>query len=203
MTVGEARQTYSMQLREYNMQKFSLGKQKEALDAKIKSTENGSTIYANEAATLELTYNAVSDKQKEYQDYMNQLMEQWSNKFNEVATKQSAEAEAEGFKELGKIMAVVRRMIHGDNVPRGDEKKVAEYDNDLYQMAKNGQMMAQMNKKRIKNHKSLWEDEEKPEEKDDPNDVADAQEAFANGPEVVSVEDTVASATGGETEMAE
>ena len=92
MKVAEARSTYSAQLRSYHEQKFKLAKQRQELDEKIKTTENGSVIYANEAATLELVYNAVEEKQNEYQEYMDQLMGQWTAKFNEVASKQQADA---------------------------------------------------------------------------------------------------------------
>ena len=193
MTVGEVRKTYSVQLKSYNIQKNNLAQQRAALNEKIKKTENGSVVYANEAATLELTYNAVAKKQNEYQNYMEQLMEQWETKFNEVATRENAEAEKEGFEELSKIMEVVRRMAKGDNVPQGDEKKVMEYDKDMYQMAKSAQMVAKMRKKDREDHDSLWGDEEE-REREDPMEAADGQEAFAAGPEVVSVEDTMASA---------
>lgn len=194
MTVGEARKAYSMQLKSYNIQKCNLAKKKAELDEKIKKTDNGAVLYANEAAILELTYNAVAEKQNEYQDYMNQLMEQWSAKFNEIATKENAEAEKEGFAELQKIMEVVRRMTHGDSVPATDEKKVMEYDKDMYQMAKQAQMMARIREKDRKDHDSLWDDEEKAE-RVDANEAAEGQEAFADGPEIVSVEDTIASVT--------
>ncbi len=191
MTVGGARKIYSAQLKDYNIQKCNLAKQKAELDEKINKTENGAVIYANEAATLELTYNAVAEKQTEYQNYMDKLMDQWNMKFDEVATKENVEAEKESFKELRKIMEVVRRMTKGDNVPPGDEKKVMEYDKDMYQMAKSAQMVAQMHK-RGEDHDSLWEDEEE-REREDPMEVADGQEAFDDGPELVSVEDTIAS----------
>lgn len=193
MTVGEARQAYSMQLKSYNIQKCKLGKQKSDLDMKIKTTENGSVVFANEAAALELTYNAVAEKQNEYQNYMDQLMEQWDTKFNEIATQQKVEAEKEGFEDLARIMTVARRLMHGDIVPQSDEKKLMEYDSDLYQMAKNAQMMAQIREKDRKKHESLWEDEEKKEQVD-AMEEAEGQEAFAAGPEIVAVEDTMAAA---------
>ena len=192
MTVGEARQTYSAQLRSYNIQKYKLAKQKAELDEKIKKTDNGAVIYADEAATLELTYDAVAKKQDEYQSYMDQLMEQWNVKFNEVATRENAKAEEEGFEDLRKIMEVVRRMTKGDNVPSSDEKKVMEYDKDMYQMAKSAQMVAQMHKRKREDHDSLWKDEEKTE-REDAMAAAEGQEAFSTGPEIVSVEDTMAS----------
>lgn len=193
MTVGEARQAYSMQLKSYNIQKCKLGKQKSDLDMKIKTTENGSVVFANEAAALELTYNAVAEKQNEYQNYMDQLMEQWDTKFNEIATQQKVEAEKEGFEDLARIMTVARRLMHGDIVPQSDEKKLMEYDSDLYQMAKNAQMMAQIREKDRKKYESLWEDEEKKEQVD-AMEEAEGQEAFAAGPEIVAVEDTMAAA---------
>ena len=193
MTVGEARQAYSMQLKSYNVQKCKLAQQKSDLEMKIKTTENGSVVFANEAAALELTYNAVAEKQNEYQNYMDQLMEQWDTKFNEIATQQKVEAEKEGFEDLARIMTVARRLMHGDIVPQSDEKKLMEYDSDLYQMAKNAQMMAQIREKDRKKHESLWEDEEKKEQVD-AMEEAEGQEAFAAGPEIVAVEDTMAAA---------
>lgn len=193
MTVGEARQAYSIQLKSYNIQKCKLAQQKSDLDMKIKTTENGSVVFANEAAALELTYNAVAEKQNEYQNYMDQLMEQWDTKFNEIATQQKVEAEKEGFEDLARIMTVARRLMHGDIVPQSDEKKLMEYDSDLYQMAKNAQMMAQIREKDRKKYESLWEDEEKKEQVD-AMEEAEGQEAFAAGPEIVAVEDTMAAA---------
>ena len=190
MKVAEARSTYSAQLRSYHEQKFKLAKQRQELDEKIKTTENGSVIYANEAATLELVYNAVEEKQNEYQEYMDQLMGQWTAKFNEVASKQQADAAKEYGEEMGKLITVARRIMHGDIVPQSDEKKLMEFDRDLYQMAKNIGALAKMKDK--KEYDSLWDEEKK--EYEDPMEAANGEEAFASGPEIVSVEDTMAAA---------
>ena len=61
-------------------------------------------------------------------------------------------------------MTVARRLMHGDQVPMQDEKKLMEYDKDLYIMAKNAGMMARLEKR--KKYDSLWEDEEKKEHED-------------------------------------
>lgn len=58
MAVGEARGIYGEQLKTYNEQRCKLAKQKAELDEKIKRTENGAVVYANEAAVLELSYKA-------------------------------------------------------------------------------------------------------------------------------------------------
>ena len=140
--------------------------------------------------------NAVAEKQDEYQNYVNQLMAQWEGKFNSVVAKQQGEAAKDYGEEMGKIMTVARRLMHGDQVPMQDEKKLMEYDKDLYIMAKNAGMMARLEKR--KKYDSLWEDEEK-KEHEDPMEAADAEEAFTAGPEVVSVESVMEAATG-ETE---
>ena len=187
MKVNEARQIYSQQIKTINTKRNEYLKQKEELEQKIKSTENGASVFAKEAATLELNYDKLTKKQDEYQKYIDQLMEQWNLKFNEVATKESAESAKEGFDELNKIMEVVRRMSRGDFVPLSDERKVMEYDSDMYQLAKSAQAIAQMRKKG-KEHDSLWGDEEK-RDKLDPSAEADNQEAIGVAPEVMSVEE--------------
>ena len=193
MKVGEARGIYSSVLKSYNQQKFKLSKQRNELKERMESTPDGKTLYADEAATLDLQYNAVAEKQDEYQDYVDQLMEQWESKFNSVAAKQQDEAAKDYSEEMGKIMTVARRTMHGDIVPAQDEKKLMEFDKDLYMMAKNAGMMARLEKR--KKYKSLWDDEEK-KEREDPMEAADAEEAFAAGPEVVSVESVMEAATG-------
>ena len=88
MKTGEARGIYSSVLKSYNEQKFKLSKQREELKERMESTPDGKTRYADEAATLELKYNAVAEKYDEYQSYVSQLMEQWNSKFNSVVAKQ-------------------------------------------------------------------------------------------------------------------
>ena len=193
MKVGEARGIYSSVLKSYNQQKFKLSKQRNELKERMESTPDGKTLYADEAATLDLQYNAVAEKQDEYQDYVDQLMEQWESKFNSVAAKQQDEAAKDYSEEMGKIMTVARRIMHGDIVPAQDEKKLMEYDPKLYMMAKNAAAMLEMRKR--KEHKSLWEDEEEKEQVS-ATEEANNTEAFADGPEVVDVETTISNATG-------
>lgn len=194
MKAGEARGIYSSVLKSYNEQKFKLGKKRNELKDRMKNTPDGEKLYADEAATLELQYNAVAEKQDEYQAYVDQLMEQWNGKFESVSAKQQAESAKEYGEELGKIMAVAQRIMHGDIVPAQDEKKLMEFDKDLYMMAKNIGMLTKLEKR--KKYDSLWDDEEK-KEREDPMEAADAEEAFADGPEVVSVESVMEAAGGG------
>ena len=189
MKIEEARQLYSMQIKSYREQQTVLYKQKQELEKKINTTPDGKNVYANEAAVLELTIEAVDEKQNEYQDYMNKLMEQWAATANMVSSEQQGDAMEEYVEDLGKIMEVARRLMKGGIVPAADEKKLMEYSMEMYQAAKNIGAMA----KEKEEYDSLWEDEEEKKEYDDPGEVADNTETFAAGPEIVDVADTIAS----------
>ena len=192
MKISEARQLYNTQIKEYREQQVILSRQKKELEKKINSSEDGKNIYANEAAILELTIEAVDKKQTEYQNYMDKLLEQWSATANMVSSRQQGEAMEEYVEDIGKIMEVARRLMKGHIVPGSDEKKLMEYSMDLYQAAKNIGAIAKQEKR--EKYKSLWDDkEENGQEIEDPLETADNTEAFSRGPEIVSVEDTMAS----------
>ena len=186
MTIGEAKQIYGGQIREYQEQKLLLSKQKRELEKKIEATENGRNRFADEAATLELTIDAVNKKQTEYQDYMSALTEQWAAKANMVSAEQQGEAMEEYVEDLGKIMEVARRIMKGGIVPASDEKKLMEYSMELYQSAKS--IGAMVRNKDKEEYDSLWKDEEE-KSYEDPMEVADNTEAFSDGPEIVDVAD--------------
>lgn len=185
MKIVEARKVYGTQIKAYHEQHVILSKQKEELEAKIKTEENGSIIYTNEAATLELNIKNVEKKKEQYQKYMDKLLEQWTAISNMEAAKQQGEAMEESVEDLGKIMEVARRIMEGDIVPPTDEKKLLEYSMELYQAAKN--IGALMKQKERKEYDSLWEEEEKKEAVEDPAEVADNTEAFAPGPAIEEV----------------
>lgn len=192
MKIEEARQVYSGQILNYNQKKSELSKKRQELDEKIKNTENGAVVYKNDAAVLELQYEAVDKKRQEYQEYMEKLMEQHLGLVNAEVSKQQGEAMADYAKDVSKIMIVARRLMKGEKVPAKDEQKLMEYDPKLYTMAKNAGALVKLQKR--KEHKSLWEEEEE-KTNVDPNEKADNAEAFADGPQVVELEDTLAQAT--------
>ena len=191
MKIDVARKLYSSQIKSYHEQQMVLAKQKKELEHKINMTPNGKSVYANEAAVLELSIKAVDEKQTEYKDYMEKLLEQWSATANMVSAEQQGDAMEEYAEDLGKIMEVARRIMKGDIVPASDEKKLMEHSMEMYQAAKN--IGAMVKQKEREEHDSLWKDEEK-KEYEDPMEVANNTEAFAEGPEVVEVADTMASA---------
>ena len=194
MKISESRQLYRGQIKAYREQQTALAKQKQELEKKMNSAEDGKNLYANEAATLELTIEAVKEKQTEYRDYMDKLLEQWSATANMVSAKQQGEAMEEYVEDLAKIMEVARRIMKGGIVPPSDEKKLMDYSMEMYQAAKNMGALA----KEREEYDSLWEEEEEETEYEDPMETADNTEAFAPGPVVVEVADTVASVDGTE-----
>ena len=190
MKISEARQLYSSQIRAYHEQQVLLSKKRKELEEKINSTADGKNIYANEAVILELTIQAVDEKQSEYKDYMEKLTEQWAATANMVSAEQQGDAMEEYVADMGKIMEVARRLMKGAIVPASDERKLMEYSMEMYQAAKN--MGALAKQKDREEYKSLW-DEEEEKVYEDPTEVANNAEAFAAGPEVVDVADTMAS----------
>jgi hypothetical protein len=110
-----------------------------------------------------------------------------------VSSEQQGEAVEEYTEELGKIMEVARRIMKGGVVPPNDEKKLMEFSMEMYQAAKNiGAMVKQREKEE---YESLWDEDEEQPMAEDPMEAADNTEAFAEGPTIVEVADTVASVT--------
>lgn len=198
MKIEEARRTYNLQIKSYHKQQLALAKQKKELEHKINTTPDGKNIYANEAATLELTSQAVNTKLDEYKGYMEKLLEQWSATANMVSAEQQGDAMAEYAEDMGKIMEVARRIMKGGIVPAADEKRLMEFSMEMYQAAKNIGAMA----KEKEEYDTLWEEEEE-KVYEDPMEVADNTEVFEEGPDIVDVADTMAAVTTQEGTVAE
>lgn len=191
MKIGEAQGIYRAQVRAYQEQKSAIAKKLEEARSRMESTPDGKTQYGEEAATLELTLEALNDKQKEYQDYLDQLAEQYCAYWNATVAEQQRDAAKDYGIEMGKLMEVARRIMKGAIVPAADEKKLMEYSNELYQTAKSIGAMVQQQKR--EKYDSLWEDEEK-KEYDDPQEAAENAKAQGSAPEIVDVADTMAAA---------
>lgn len=192
MKIGEAQQIYREQVKEYRMQKSAISKQLKDVRSRMEHFKGRQEEYASEAASLELTLNALDEKETEYQQYLDKLAEQYCAYWNATVADQQADAAAEYAQDVGKMMEVARRIMKGGIVPASDEKKLMEYSFEMYQTAKNIGALARQEKK--EKYKSLWGDEEE-KEYDDPQEVAENGTAPAGAPEVVDAADTVASAT--------
>ncbi len=193
MKIGEAQQIYREQIKEYRAQRSVISKQLKDVRSRMEHFPGQKEEYASEAATLELTLNALDEKETEYQEYLDKLAEQYCAYWNATVADQQADAAAEYAEDMGKMMEVARRIMKGGIVPASDEKKLMEYSFEMYQTAKNIGALAQREKR--EKYKSLWQDEEE-KEYDDPQEVAENGTAPEGAPEVVDVADTVASVAG-------
>ena len=195
MKIKDAQQTYRTQIQAYRTQKAAIAKRQEALKKKMESAVGGSELFGDEAAVLQLTYDALDKKQNEYSDYLEKLNEQKYAIEEMENSKQQGEAVKEAGADMAKIMEVARRIMKGARVPASDERKLMEFDDKLYQMAKNVGAMVKLRKR--KKYDSLWDDEKK-KEQTDPSEIADNTEAAGIGPEIIRVEDTIAEVAGSE-----
>lgn len=195
MKIGEAQEIYREQIKSYRLQKSNVSKQLQNLRSKMEKIPGGQEKYGSEAATLELTLNALDEKQKEYQDYLSELSEQYCAYWNAAVADQQADAAQDYAADMGKIMEVARRIMHGDIVPASDEKKLMEFSMEMYQTAKNVGAMVKRQKR--EKYDSLWGDEEE-KEYADPQEAAENAEVSSEGPEVVEASAVAASVSGQE-----
>lgn len=191
MKIGEAQKIYREQVKEYQAQKIALSKQLKDIQSKVKHMPEKQEEYASQAATLELTLNALDEKQTEYQDYLSKLADQYCAYWNATVADQQADAAAEYAEDMGKMMEVARRIMKGGIVPASDEKKLMEFSFEMYQTAKNIGAMVQRQKR--EKYDSLWGDEEE-KEYDDPREAAENGTAPAGAPDVAEAAGTMASA---------
>ena len=187
----EARGIYQSQIKSYSTTASELRQKQKELEEKIKETPNGKVVYENEAVSLELSLNAVEKRQNEYRDYMEKLMDKWTNVEMLVSTEQQTDSMKEAAEEQMKILEVARRLMKGAKVPQADEMKLMKFDSGLYQVAKSIGAMVQ--KEKQEKYDSLW-DEEEDKETQDPNEVADSAEAPVGAPDTVSAEMTAGTA---------
>ena len=191
--IGEAQSIYREQVQRYRKEKADVSKQLQNLRKRMEATPEGAERYGSEAATLELTLEALDEKQEEYQDYLDQLADQYCAYWNATVADQQADAAEEYAVDMAKIMEVAHRIMRGAIVPASDEKKLMEYSEEIYQTAKSVGAMVRRQKK--EKYDSLWGDEEE-KEYDDPREVAENAEA-ADGPEIVAAADVAASVAEG------
>ena len=181
MKICEARPTYYQNRRTLVDQLRTLSKQKEKAEASYRVT--GDSKFSEQAATLELSIKDTEKAFEENQAVLDSIAEQHAAVWNMEVSKQQGDAMKEEMENMGKIMTVFRRLAHGDTVPLSDEKKLAEYDEKMYTMAKNMQAMARQLEKEHEDHDSLWEDEEK-KEYPDPGEAADNSEYAGPLPDI-------------------
>lgn len=192
MKIGEARQRYAAKSEEYWEQKRHMAKQKKELELRSNTVSKGKEQYLQEAAALELSYQAVSEKYEEYHSFMERLMNIRTGIYNGEVSKQQGDVMMEAARETAKVMEVARRISKGGTVPAADERKLMEYSMVMYTSAKN---MAMLNEqKEQKKYGSLWKEEEEITEPSDPNELANNSELEIEAPELVEIAQVMVSA---------
>ena len=188
MKIGEAQQRYREQVHACRQRKSALTKQLEDVRKKLQhfpGDKETQEKYQSDAATLELTLDALDEKETEYQEYLDQLSERYCAYWNATVAEQQKDASAEYAADMGKIMEVARRIMKGAIVPASDERKLMEFSQDMYQVAKNIGAMVRREKK--EKYDSLWDEDKEQKEYDDPQEVAENASAGPAGPEIVDV----------------
>lgn len=168
MKIGEAQKLYRAQRSALIDQRKKLIKQKEEINNKLNVTVDAEKkkLYANEAASLELSIDTVNEKFDENQEVLDRLTQQYAAVFNTEVSKQQGDAMKEAALEMSKIMETARRIGKGAKVPATDEKKVMDYSMELYLAAKNLAMLNKLKEKKKEEYDSLWDDEEEKKEYD-------------------------------------
>ena len=151
-------------------------------NAEEKARITGDSEWAKQAASLQLSYEKTDKLFEDNQKILDGLMDQYTAAWNMEVARAEADPETGVAATLGKIMTTVARMCAGDKVPASDEKKVMEYDSDMYAKAKQAQMIMASMKERQKEYDSLWDDEEGGEY--DREKAADNTEAAGDLPDI-------------------
>lgn len=185
MKAGDARKVYSAQIQTLQDQRSDLLKRKKELEQKSKNTPGGKELFADEAATLELSLEQVTKKYEDSRKYMENIMQAYTAGFNAEVTRQQSDVMEEYAEDMVKLMEVARRIADGGVVPANDEKKLMEYSMELYMAAKNMAVLNELKEK--EEYDSLWEEEEEPKEYD-PEEAGNNMEVSGEAPELIDPE---------------
>ena len=195
MKIREARQAYTAQLDILRNRQRELLKKKEENDARLKDSGMNTTVsgdggvvvdlsdeYRKRAQELQEKIDKVKAQIDEHIELRDQVIEMEVGIANAEAAKQQGEAMQEYGEEMAKCLEIARRIANGDRVPAQDEKKLMDFNMEVYMAAKN---MAAMNiDKKHKDYDSLWGDEEEKEENPDPMEMAADSEINVEIPEI-------------------
>lgn len=196
MKIKEARQAYTAQLEVLRNRQRKLLKAREENDAQLKYSSqeevwNGgsgvvlelSEEYRKRSQELQEQIDKVKEQIEEHIKLRDQVIELETGIANAESAKQQGEAMKEYGEEVAKCLEIARRIANGDKVPASDEKKLMDFNMEIYQTAK--QMAAMNMDKKHKEYESLWEEEEDgKEEQTDPLETAGETEVTVEIPDI-------------------
>lgn len=198
MKIKEARAAYTQQLDLLRKRQRELMKEKEAHEAQGFGAAGNMSLggdgsdggvlfevseeYRRRAEELQSKLDRVKEQIEEHIKLRDEVIETEAGIANAEVAKQQGEAMQDYGEEMAKCLEIARRIANGDRVPAQDEKKLMDFNMEVYMAAKN---MAAMNQdKKHKDYDSLWGDEEEPGESPDPMETAAESEINVEIPEI-------------------
>lgn len=181
MKISEATSMYRAQLAQQRGQRKQLLEQKKKLEKEAEidqKNEAGVTLelseeYQKRMQELQEKIDVLYDEIKQNEKGLDKITETEVGIFNAENSKQQADAMKKYAEDMAKCLEIARRISNGDKVPATDEKKLMDFNMEIYMAAKN---MAVMNMdKKHEEYDSLWGEEEE-KEYDDPQEVASNSE---------------------------
>lgn len=193
MKISEAASMYRVQLSQQRSQRKELLNQKEKLEKQAQSAKKsgaGVTLelsdeYKKRMQELEEKIDILNSEIKENEKGLDGIIETEAGIFNAENSKQQADAMKKYAEDMAKCLEIARRISNGDKVPATDEKKLMDFNMEIYMAAKNMSVMNQ--EKKHKEYDSLWGDEEE-KEYADPQEVASNSEINIAEPAGTSVD---------------
>lgn len=181
MKISEAASMYRVQLSQQRSQRKELLNQKEKLEKQAQSAKKSSAgvtlelsdEYKKRMQELEEKIDILNSEIKENEKGLDGIIETEVGIFNAENSKQQADAMKKYAEDMAKCLEIARRISNGDKVPATDEKKLMDFNMEIYMAAKNMSVMNQ--EKKHKEYDSLWGDEEE-KEYADPQEVASNSE---------------------------
>lgn len=195
MKIGEAQKAYRQQLSLLRGQRSNYVKQREENRRKMEKAQEKSELlgvtfelseeYLAREKELQGQIDALSGQIKKNEKVLADLTDQEMGIANSVVAKQQGEAMKEYGEEMAKCLEIARRISRGDHVPAQDEKKLMDFNMDIYKMAK--EMAAVNMDKDAKEWESLWGEEEE-KEYEDPFEASQNAETNVEMPEGMEVQ---------------
>lgn len=181
MKISEAASMYRVQLSQQRSQRKELLNQKEKLEKQAQSAKKSSAgvtlelsdEYKKRMQELEEKIDILNSEIKENEKGLDGIIETEVGIFNAENSKQQADAMKKYAEDMAKCLEIARRISNGDKVPATDEKKLMDFNMEIYMAAKNMSVMNQ--EKKHKEYDSLWGEEEE-KEYADPQEVASNSE---------------------------
>ena len=198
MKIKEARAAYTAQLDILRRRQRELLKEKEAHETQAFGAAGNMSLggdgssggvvfevseeYRKRAEELQEKLDRVKEQIEEHIKLRDEVIEAEVGIANAEVAKQQGEAMQDYGEEMAKCLEIARRIANGDRVPAQDEKKLMDFNMEVYMAAKN---MAAMNMdKKHKDYETLWGEEEEKGESPDPMETAAESEINVEIPEI-------------------